>query len=56
MVSLLIGELAYGAGSPADAYAETGILAGFLLSAVLAALILRIRNAHRAGVEVERPG
>jgi len=50
-VSLLIGELAYGPGSPADAYAKTGILAGSLLSALLAALILRIRNAHYAGLD-----
>jgi NhaA family Na+:H+ antiporter len=43
-VSLLISELAYGAGSPRDEYGKVGVLAGSLLAAVLAAVVLRLRN------------
>jgi NhaA family Na+:H+ antiporter len=43
-VSLLISELAYGAGSPRDEYGKVGVLAGSLLAAVLAAIVLRLRN------------
>lgn len=45
-VSLLIGNLAFGTGSERDAAAKIGILAGSLLSAVLASILLRIRNTH----------
>jgi NhaA family Na+:H+ antiporter len=45
-VSLLIGELAFGAGSPRDDHVKIGILAGSLLSALLATVVLRIRNRH----------
>jgi NhaA family Na+:H+ antiporter len=45
-VSLLIGELAFGAGTEADGHAKVAILLGSLASAVLAAVVLRIRNAH----------
>jgi Na+:H+ antiporter, NhaA family len=45
-VSLLIGELAFGAGTERDADAKIGILVGSLLAAVLAAVVLRIRNHH----------
>jgi Na+:H+ antiporter, NhaA family len=45
-VSLLIGELAYGSGSTGDGYAKIGVLAGSLLSALLAAIVLRARNRH----------
>ncbi|WP_236048398.1 Na+/H+ antiporter NhaA [Paractinoplanes ovalisporus] len=45
-VSLLIGELAYGVGSAGDGYAKIGVLAGSLLSALLAAAVLRVRNRH----------
>ncbi|MDI6099603.1 Na+/H+ antiporter NhaA [Actinoplanes sp. NEAU-A12] len=45
-VSLLIGELAFGAGSAKDGHARIGILAGSLISAVLAMLVLRARNSH----------
>ncbi|CAA9372352.1 MAG: Na+/H+ antiporter NhaA type [uncultured Propionibacteriaceae bacterium] len=44
-VSLLIGELAYGAGSAREDHVKVGVLAGSLLAAVLAAVILRARNA-----------
>ena len=53
-VSLLIGELAYGAGSPRDAVAKAAVLAGSLLAALLAAVLLRIRNrAYRLVFELE---
>jgi NhaA family Na+:H+ antiporter len=45
-VSLLIGELAFGAGSERDGYVRLGVLAGSLASALLAAVVLRIRNRH----------
>ena len=43
-VSLLIGELAYGAGSARDEHVKVGVLVGSLLAALTAALILRLRN------------
>ncbi len=45
-VSLLIGELAFGTGSLADDHVKIGVLAGSLLAALAAAVVLRIRNAH----------
>ncbi|MEV0200977.1 Na+/H+ antiporter NhaA [Nonomuraea sp. NPDC050691] len=47
-VSLLIGELAFGAGSARDAYVKIAVLAGSLTAALLAAAVLRLRdNAYR---------
>jgi Na+:H+ antiporter, NhaA family len=43
-VSLLIGELAYGAGTAADDVAKVGVLSGSLLAALCAAVLLRMRN------------
>jgi Na+:H+ antiporter, NhaA family len=43
-VSLLITELAYGAESEAYDHAKVGILFGTMLAALLAAVILRLRN------------
>ncbi len=43
-VSLLIGELAFGAASQRDELVKIGVLAGSLLAAVLAAVVLRLRN------------
>jgi NhaA family Na+:H+ antiporter len=43
-VSLLIGELAFGPGSDQDANVKVGVLLGSLLSALLASVVLRIRN------------
>ncbi len=43
-VCLLIGELAYGPTSERDEQVKVGVLAGSLLAAVLAAVVLRIRN------------
>ncbi|MBG0567365.1 Na+/H+ antiporter NhaA [Actinoplanes aureus] len=45
-VSLLIGELAFGVGSEKDEHARIGILAGSLISALLAMVVLRARNRH----------
>ena len=45
-VSLLIGELAFGAGSAADGDVKVGVLAGSAVSALLAAVVLRVRNRH----------
>jgi NhaA family Na+:H+ antiporter len=54
-VSLLITELAYGVESPAYDHAKVGILAGTLLAAALATLILRLRNRrYRAMYEEEQ--
>jgi NhaA family Na+:H+ antiporter len=47
-VSLLIGELAYGVGNATDEHVKTGVLAGSVVSALGAAVILRARNRrHR---------
>jgi NhaA family Na+:H+ antiporter len=43
-VSLLVGELAFGAGSPRDEHAKLAVLVGSLLAAALAAVVLRARN------------
>jgi len=45
-VSLLIGELAFGSGSPRDEHVKIGVLAGSLLAAALATAVLRARNSH----------
>ncbi|MFI5932192.1 Na+/H+ antiporter NhaA [Actinoplanes sp. NPDC051494] len=53
-VALLVGELAYGPGTPRDGSAKVGVLAGSLLAALLALAILRLRNRHhrrRAALE-----
>ena len=43
-VSLLIGELAFGAGSEADEHVKIGVLLGSLTSALLATIVLRRRD------------
>ncbi|MEU4834590.1 Na+/H+ antiporter NhaA [Streptosporangium sp. NPDC023615] len=43
-VSLLIGELAFGIGSERDDHVKVAVLAGSLTAALLAAVILRLRN------------
>jgi Na+:H+ antiporter, NhaA family len=54
-VSLLIGELAFGTGSAADAHVKIGVLTASLLAALLATVVLRYRNAvHRRIQEAER--
>jgi NhaA family Na+:H+ antiporter len=52
-VSLLIGELAFGAGSEADDHVKIGVLLGSLLSALLATVVLRIRNRHYRRIHAE---
>jgi NhaA family Na+:H+ antiporter len=43
-VSLLIGELAFGAGSERDNHVKVAVLAGTITAAVLAAILLRARS------------
>jgi NhaA family Na+:H+ antiporter len=43
-VSLLITELAFGLGTPTYEHAKVGILTGTLLAALLATVVLRLRN------------
>jgi len=45
-VSLLIGELAYGPGSPRDEHIKLAVLAGSLAAALVATVALRLRNRH----------
>jgi Na+:H+ antiporter, NhaA family len=51
-VSLLVGELAFGAGSERDEHVRLAVLLGSLVSAVLATVVLRSRN--RAYRRLER--
>lgn len=50
-VSLLIGELAFGAGSDRDDHVKAAVLAGSLLAAALAAVVLVRRNRHYRRLE-----
>jgi NhaA family Na+:H+ antiporter len=43
-VSLLIGELAFGTGSPSDDHVKVAVLGGSVTAAVLASVVLRARN------------
>ncbi|WP_258723322.1 Na+/H+ antiporter NhaA [Cellulomonas sp. NS3] len=43
-VSLLVGDLAFGAGSVRDEHVKVGVLAGSVLAALLASVLLRARN------------
>ena len=43
-VCLLIGELAFGTASPRDDHVKVAVLAGSLLAALLATVVLRLRN------------
>ena len=53
-VSLLIGELAFGAGSERDDHVKLAILMGSLLAATLASVVLRLRNReYRRIAELE---
>ncbi|WP_246572961.1 Na+/H+ antiporter NhaA [Kineosporia corallincola] len=54
-VSLLIGELAFGAGSERDEHVKVAVLTGSVLAAVLASIVLRLRNrTYRRLDELER--
>ncbi|ABY24698.1 Na+/H+ antiporter [Renibacterium salmoninarum ATCC 33209] len=50
-VSLLISELAFGADSPHNDHAKVAILTASLVAALLATVILRIRNQHYRKLE-----
>ena len=52
-VSLLIGELSFGSDSPHGDHAKVAILAGSLISALLAAVVLRARNRRYRQVQAE---
>ncbi len=52
-VSLLIAELSFGPSSAHNDHAKVAILAGSLCAAVLAAVVLRVRNRHYRKVELE---
>ena len=53
-VSLLVGELAFGVGSERDDSVKLAVLVGSLLSALLASVLLRIRNqVYRRIAELE---
>jgi Na+:H+ antiporter, NhaA family len=52
-VSLLVGELAFGVGSVRDEHVKVGVLTGTLLSALLAAVLLRLRNRRYRRIEEE---
>jgi Na+:H+ antiporter, NhaA family len=45
-VSLLIGELAFGGNSEADDHVKIAVLAGSVAAALIAAILLRVRNVH----------
>lgn len=49
-VSLLIGDLAFGTPSPREDVVKVAVLAGSLLAALLAAVVLRLRNRHYRSV------
>ncbi|WP_167103162.1 Na+/H+ antiporter NhaA [Mycobacterium sp. DL592] len=49
-VSLLIGDLAYETGSARDDIVKVAVLTGSLLAALLAAIVLRLRNRHYRSV------
>jgi len=54
-VSLLIGDLAFGAGSVAADHVKVAVLCGSLLSAVLASVVLTVRNrAYRTIAAAEQ--
>lgn len=56
-VSLLIGDLAFGTGSAREDVVKIGVLAGSLLSAVIAAVLLGLRNRqYRAVSETDSEG
>ncbi|MCC8926719.1 MAG: Na+/H+ antiporter NhaA [Rhodococcus sp. (in: high G+C Gram-positive bacteria)] len=52
-VSLLIGDLAFGEGTQRDDHVKVGVLAGSLIAATLAALILLSRNKAYRLIHIE---
>ena len=61
-VSLLIGALAYGEGSERDEHVKVGVLVGTITAAILASVILRLRDrryrriAEEEAVDADRDG
>jgi NhaA family Na+:H+ antiporter len=53
-VSLLIGELAFGAGTQRDDHVKLAVLTGSLLSAAGATVVLRARNRRHQTIAVDR--
>jgi NhaA family Na+:H+ antiporter len=51
-VSLLIGELAFGAGSVRDEHTKVGVLVGTVGAALLAGVLLRLRNRRYRRIAV----
>ncbi|MDV3129130.1 Na+/H+ antiporter NhaA [Mycobacterium sp. 21AC1] len=45
-VSLLIGDLAYGMGTDRDQHVKIGVLTGSVIAAVIASMVLMMRNRH----------
>ncbi|BBY16452.1 Na+/H+ antiporter NhaA [Mycolicibacterium litorale] len=52
-VSLLIGDLAYGLGSDRDDFVKVGVLTGSVVAALLAAVLLRVRNRHYRAIHLQ---
>jgi NhaA family Na+:H+ antiporter len=50
-VSLLIGEISFGAGSAADEHVKVGVLAGSFIAAIIGSIILSVRNRHYRALE-----
>jgi NhaA family Na+:H+ antiporter len=50
-VSLLIGDLAFGAGTTADEHVKVGILTGSLAAALLAAVLVKSRDRTYRRIE-----
>ena len=52
-VSLLIGDLAYGMGSGRDDHVKIGVLSGSVAAAILAAVVLSVRDRHYRAICAE---
>jgi NhaA family Na+:H+ antiporter len=52
-VSLLVGELAFGAGSPRHEHVTVGVLTGTLLAALLAGTLLKVRDRRYRRINAE---
>ena len=54
-VSLLVGELSFGAGSESDEHVKVGVLAGSLIAATIGGTMLALRNRHYRALEQQTP-
>ncbi|MBC7590835.1 MAG: Na+/H+ antiporter NhaA [Salinibacterium sp.] len=45
-VSLLVGELSFGAGSESNNHVKVGVIVGSLVAAIIGGIILAVRNKH----------